>query len=266
MLASGTYTLSSSLTIAKGGTASAPVTIQGTGSATILDVNRHPLSMTASYMHLRKFRITNQTTVGFWINGATGDVLDSLEIDHSQQEALAFKLGSNHNIIENSNIHDTGISNGQYGEGIYVSSSGENGALDFTVTDNQILNNHFGPNVRAEAIDLKEGADRTIIRGNYIDGTGAFYYSGTGTLIAVKGSGVIIDSNYMQYGMHNAVEFEQTARSTMHGNIATNNKIDLKTSGYGFQFDAGTVNPMGAIIKCNNVMVSGALSNRPCTP
>ena len=44
---------------------------------------------------------------------------------------------------------------------------------DFRNTDNQILTNRFGPNVRSEGIDLKEGADRTIVRGNAFDGTGS---------------------------------------------------------------------------------------------
>ena len=266
LLAPGTYTLGASLSIARGGTATSPVIVQGAGSSTIIDVNRQTVTLDASYLHLRKLRLTNFPTVGFWLRGVTGDVLDSIEVDHSQQEAIAIKDGSNHNVIENSLIHDTGLSNGQYAEGIYIGNSGESAPLDFGVTDNQILNNHFGPYVRAEAIDAKEGSDRTIIRGNYIDGTGAFYYSGTGTLVAIKSSGVIIDSNYFQQGMNQAVAFEAPVASVMTGNFATNNKIDLRTTGYGFQFQAGTVSPMGAVISCNNVMLSGQLSNRPCTP
>jgi len=264
LLAPGTYTLAGSLTISKGGTATAPVVIRGAGTTSIINVNGHSVFLDASYTHLTNLRLTNFTTVGFWLRGVTGDVLDSLEIDHSQQELVAIKNGSNHNTISHSIFHDSGISNGQYGEGVYI---GNSGVLDFKVTDNQILTNHFGPNVRAEAIDLKEGADRTIIRGNYIDGTGAYYYSGTGTLVALKSSGVVIDSNYMQIGMYQAVAFEAPIASVMSGNVATNNRIDLRNSiGYGFQFQAGTVNPMGAVISCNNVMVSGLLSNRPCTP
>ena len=61
----------------------------------------------------------------------------------------------------------------------------------------------------------------------------------------------------------------------MSGNVATRNTIDLRdffqsqrgtALPYGFQFQGGTTNPMGAVISCNNVMVSGTLSNRPCTP
>ena len=266
LLAAGTYTLGAGLTIANSGTASSPIVVEGAGSNSVINVNQHSLFIDASYLHLRKVRLTNFSTVGLWLRGATGDVLDSIEVDHTQQEAIAVKNGSNHNVLKNSLIHDTGLSNGQYAEGIYIGNSGESAPLDFGVTDNQIVDNHFGPNVRAEAIDLKEGADRTVISGNYIDGTGAFYYSGTGTLVAVKSSGVLIDSNYMQVGMQQAVAFEAPVASVMSGNVASRNRIDLRTSGYGFQFQAGTVSPMGAIIKCDNVMISGQLSNRSCTP
>ena len=35
---------------------------------------------------------------------------------------------------------------------------------------------------------------------------------------------------------------------------------------YGFQFQLGTTTPVqGALIACNNVMITGLLSNVPCT-
>ena len=38
-------------------------------------------------MHLRKLRLTNFPGMGLWLRGVTGMVLDSVEIDHTDQEA-----------------------------------------------------------------------------------------------------------------------------------------------------------------------------------
>jgi hypothetical protein len=173
--------------------------------------------------------------------------------------------------VKNSIFHDTGILRPEYGEGIYIGGWTKDGlSRDFGVTDNQVLHNHFGPNVRAEGVDVKEGADRTLIRGNFFDGTGTAYINyQTTSLIAVIANSVTIDSNYMQNGDPHGVSFLKPA-GTMSGNNATANTIDLRdihnygVNAYGFQFQLGTAG--GATVRCDNVMRSGKLSNVACTP
>jgi hypothetical protein len=274
LLSPGTYSLTASITIARSGTPSLPIVVQGSGSNTIIDVTQRLMFVDASYFQLRRLRLTNFGRTGLWLRGVTGVVIDSVEVDHTLHEAVAIKNGSNHNVIQNSIFHDTGIEAPEYGEGVYIGGSGNPGyPLDFGVTDNQLLNNHFGPNVRAEGVDLKEGADRTLIRGNFFDGTGTVF--GSGALIGVIANGVIIDSNFMQYGSPQVVAFRMPVTRVMTGNLATRNTIDLEDQfraqrgtaiPYGFQFQVGTVDPIGAVIACNNVMLNGLLSNRPCTP
>ena len=286
LLAAGTYSITDGtagstvgLHITKSGTATAPIIVQGVGSGTIIDLNQRLMYLDASYFQLRRLRLTDFPGVGLWLRGVTGVVLDSVEVDHTEQEAVALKYGSNHNIIKNSLFHDTGIRNPQWGEGIYLGGYMQDGVtLDVGATDNQVLNNHFGPNVRADGVDVKEGADRTVIRGNFFDGTGSVYVPGvTEALISVVANHVTIDSNFMQYGKIHGVSFvAQGGGRVMSGNVATRNTIDLQdifqaargtTLPYGFQFQAGTVDPMGAVIKCDNVMLSGLLNNwSPCTP
>jgi hypothetical protein len=283
LLAAGTYPITDGspqnavgLSIARSGTAGAPIIVQGTGSSTIIDLNQRLMYVDASYIHLRRMRLTDFPGVGLWLRGATGVVIDSVEIDDTQQEAVALKYGSHHNIIKNSWFHDTGTRSPQYGEGIYIGGWDRDGvSLDTRATDNQVLNNHFGPNVRADAVDVKEGANRTVIRGNRFDGTGSVYIIGANeALISVVANGVMIDSNFMQHGKIHGVSFVRPS-GVMSGNSATNNTIDLRDDfqdqrgailPYGFQFQAGTTDPMGAVINCNNVMVTGTLSNRSCTP
>ena len=280
-LAPGTYTLAASLIMSKSGTATAPITIRGAGTTSIINVNQKYIYLDGSYVHLNNVRITNLNSIGFWLRGVTGVVIDSIELDHTLQEAFAFKNGSKRNTISHSLIHDTGINNGQYGEGVYV--GGKIGTAYDSATDNVIAYNHIGPNVRAEGVDIKEGADRTTVKGNYFDGTGEVFINyATTSVIAVVGSYALLDSNFIRPGDPHGVSFIQGA-GPMRGNVATRNTIDLlqnrtgmpwssvfttAASILGFQLQTYTY-ANGIVIKCNNVMLNGGrLTNSPngCTP
>ncbi len=174
----------------------------------MIDMNqRQPQMNGSNYLHLEKFRITNLPGIGFWWQAVTGVVLDSMEIDHSSQELMKIHDASHHNIIKNSWFHHSGQVNPQYGEAIYVGNSGATAPVQYTNTDNQILNNTFGPSIHAEGIDLKEGSHRTIIRGNHFDATGTSDQSqaGGGTHIAVNSNFNVIDNNTFLYGKPSAL-------------------------------------------------------------
>ncbi len=276
-LAAGTYSLTSPLRINRSGTASQPITIQGTGSNTVINLQQQEMTFeSASYVHLRNMRLTNFPLRGLWLNGASDyNVLDSLEIDHTQHEAVSPKGTSSHNIFQNNWIHDTGIAAPQWGEGFYVGGDDASGTPLYGVTDNQILNNRIGPNVRAQSVDISEGADRTVVRGNVINGMGTQWIpsEGSATLIGVTASGAIIDNNQLQYGSPNGIVFYAPRNYTMTGNVVTNNTIDLQNihnvtdrAFYGFNLTAGTIEPGRVTLKCNNTVTSGAFSNMACTP
>jgi hypothetical protein len=218
-------------------------------------------------------RFTNFGLSGFWAHGSTYNIIDNVEIDHTQQWGLALKDGSHHNIIKNSRIHDTGMgSHPEWGEGIYISNSGDPGyPLDYTCIHNQILNNHFGPNVRSMAIILSQGADHTTIQGNVIDGTGAAFVPGYRSLIASYGNYTLIDGNTMIWGKPDGVTWYSGSRAIV-GNVVSNNTVDLQNIHdvtmpyYGFQLTAGTTGAGQVAVKCNNTVTNGAFSNVPCSP
>jgi hypothetical protein len=275
LVAPGTYRLSSALTVSRSGTSTAPITIQGGGSNTIIDVAGTAIYFNASYIHLRKLRLTNFGLSGFWTHGATYNVIDSIELDHTQQVGIALKDASHHNVIKNSRIHDTGTLRPYWGEGVYIGNSGDaNYPLQFTNTDNQVLNNHFGPNVGAQSVEVKEGSDRTIIRGNFIDGTGTQYVpdQGSATLIAVIASNVVIDNNDIQYGSPDAITFYAPTTVSMVGNVVSNNSINLANIHnfstrpfYGFNLTVNTNSTSHVTLKCSNTVTNGAFSNMGCT-
>ena len=187
------------------------------------------MNIDASYIKLRKIRFTDFGLSGLWFHGSAYNVIDSVEIDHTVQWALALKMCSHHNIIQNSSFHDTGTGiHPEYGEGIYISNSGDPGyPLDYTCVYNQILNNHFGPNVRSMAIILSQGADHTTIQNNSIDGTGAAFVAGYRSLIASYGNYTLIDNNSMIWGKPDGITWYAGSR-TIVGNVISNNTIDLR--------------------------------------
>ena len=278
-LAAGTYSLSSNLTFSKSGTAALPIVIEGAGwGSTIIDGNGNQIYIQSSNTKIRKMRFTDLGVQGLWLQGVTYSTFDSLEIDNTKQIALAFKDASHHNTIKNSKFHDTGTLYSYYGEAIYVGNSGSDAAnpIQTTNTDNQILNNHFGPNVRANHIDIKPGSDRTLFKGNTLDGTGTVWDAahGMGSLVDVNASGTIIEDNVMQYGSPNAVKFFAPAGGlpAMTGSVAQSNSIDLQNihsatvAYYGFNLTTGTTSPSAAAIKCNNTVTNGPFSNVSCVP
>ena len=276
-LAPGTYTLTAHLTINRSGTASQPIVIQGTGSNTIISGNGpYNVFPQASYLKIRKIRFTNLGVQGLWLRGATYNVLDSLEIDHTQQVGMALKDASHHNVIKNSRFHDIGTVKPYYGEAVYIGNSGNTGSpLQFTNTDNQILDNHFGPNVGAQALDLKAGSDRTIFKGNYVDGTGTQWAPtyGSATLISVISSHNTIEDNTLRYGSPNGITFYAPTTVTMSGNVVSNNRIDLGNIHnvtdrlfYGINLTVNTNQAGRVAVKCNNTVTNGRFSNVTCTP
>ena len=116
--------------------------------------------------------------------------------------------------------------------------------------------------------------DRTIFKGNTVDGTGTVWDSahGSASLIDVNASGVLIDSNTIQFGSPNAVTFFEPFTYEMAGTIASNNHIDLQNitlatvSFYGFNFTGNTTQDGRVVIKCNNTVTNGAFSNVDCSP
>jgi hypothetical protein len=275
-VASGTYNMGGvNLNVNRNGQAAKPITIRGGGASnTVINMGAPAnIIFTADYVHVRKLRFTNIGNMGFWMAGAHHNVLDSLEIDHTQQQLIGLKEYSHNNVIKNSRFHDSGLKWPQYGEGVYVGGRRSDGSPMRGVFRNQILNNRFGPNVRAEAVDIKGLADSTIVRDNFIDGTGTRWMpdNGLATLIAVTSNRNTIDGNSIRYGNPRAITFYAWSGQTMAGNLVANNTIDLRNihnvpfTVYAIDLTRNTFPPR-TIVKCSNVVTNGVFSNVSCTP
>src|SRR6185369_3713573 len=145
----------------------------------------------ASYWTLQGFTVTNGQK-GIMLDGANANLLDSLYVHSTDDEGVHFRAFSSNNTIQNSTVADTGASSPGFGEGIYLGTANSNwssvtGGQPDTSDHNHVLNNHLGPNIRAEAIDIKEGTTGGEIRGNTFDGIGMSGQNFADSWMDVKG-------------------------------------------------------------------------------
>ena len=264
--AAGTYAPGSPM-LTRSGTASQPITLEGTGSNTVLTLGGNGgIYLRGSHWRIRKLRITDGF-FGIQAEGSGYSELDSLEIDHTKQSAINLRYGTHHTVVRNSWIHDTGEGTARYGEAIYIGGYAAAGsaAIDEAADDNQVLDNRFGPNVRAEAIDIKRGSDRVIARGNTMDGTGTVYeYGHVLGLVAGAGQDLQFTDNVLVKGMPHGITIWQGSAVFRRNRISLQNVLNYPTS-VGIYRSGGTVT-----VACDNVVTDipagGSAYNVPCTP
>ncbi|CAG2103212.1 unnamed protein product [Medioppia subpectinata] len=106
---------------------------------------------------------------------------------------------------------------------------------------NQVLNNHIGPDVAAECIDVKEGSCCGVIKGNYLDGHGETGENYSESWINVKGDYYDIQNNTGTSPKLNKYEIHRIAKAGIGGchNTIMNNKCNGAPAGGHF-----TVNTM----------------------
>ncbi|TVY00357.1 sheath polysaccharide-degrading enzyme [Paenibacillus cremeus] len=242
MLAAG-VTFTGKFTGAIDGTSAAPITIEsasatnkailsgssGTGSGTTLTI-------TGDYWIVKNVKVTNSQK-GILFDNTNHSLIDGAEVYNTGQEAVHFRDGSSYCTIQNSYIHDAGVVTADYGEGVYVGSD-SSASYNHTVIGNSILNNTIGPNVAAEHIDIKEGADGTLVQGNTFNGTGISGANSADSFVDVKGvNSQIYNNTGSRNGNANVVDAFQvhthgTAYPTGTNNDFSGNSVNMDGVGY----------------------------------
>ncbi|CAG2113489.1 unnamed protein product, partial [Medioppia subpectinata] len=207
-MAAGDYT--GTFTATRSGTASAPITLKGPKKA-VLSGPKYAFWLRADHWVLRGFSMAN-SIMGLVLEGASHNLLDDIECYNSRQEGVHFRMNSTDNILQNSYIHDTGKGEGDYykgrGEGVYIGLS-HNNWVDNKVDmsdRNQILNNRIGPGVTAECIDVKEGTNNGVIRGNHFDGTDIKGIHSADSWVDVKGESYTIEDNTGEHSIYDGFQ------------------------------------------------------------
>lgn len=111
-------------------------------------------------------------------------------------EAIHIRDGSDHCVVEGCNVHDTGIRNKGFGEAIYIGTDrGSWGRYDPYVWNTTVRNCTLGPRVSAEAFDIKEGTQETLIEFNTVDATGISDANYADSFIDLKAARAIVRYN-----------------------------------------------------------------------
>jgi len=188
------------------GTAAAPITLRG-ASSTAKPVLHGGSNSDAYILHMigaNYWKIENiiwsTGAKGLIFDGCNNMILDGLEVFNVGDEGVHFRDGSSNNLIQNSWIHDTGRGSPGFGEGVYIGSADGTNQADGSpynqlCHDNRVSNCRFGPNIAAEAVDIKERTKRAIVEHCTFDATGTDNKNSVDSVINVKGNDAIVRYN-----------------------------------------------------------------------
>ncbi|ONI86432.1 hypothetical protein ALI144C_10950 [Actinosynnema sp. ALI-1.44] len=215
-MAPGTYR--GSFVSQKVGTSSQPITLTGPANAVL--INDGPSGQAPScpvptagwdsgyglwlygapYWKLTGFTVA-ESKKGIVLDNSHHTTVDGVTVHHVDEEAVHFRRSSADSVIRDSKITDTGLVQKGYGEGVYIGSAnsnwgchGNSGGVDRSDRV-QVLDNTIGPNIAAEPIDVKEGTQSGVIRGNTFNGQGITGQNSADSWIDVKGVGYLIENN-----------------------------------------------------------------------
>ncbi|HEU5108512.1 MAG TPA: hemagglutinin protein, partial [Micromonosporaceae bacterium] len=235
-LADGTYAGRFRL-VGKRGTAQAPITVRGSRRA-VLDGGEVSTGYgfelrDVAYVRLVGFAVT-RSQKAVVTERATFSELDGLHLHHIGDEAVALRRDSTDNVVRNSLIEETGLFEPQYGEGVYIGTwngSWQGGQPDAS-DRNQVLDNTFGPNVRAEHVDIKEGTSGGVVRGNRFEGRGLSGQNFADSFIDAQGNDYVISDNVGSFTagsgtFANAFETHIQLDGWGCGNVFRGNSADL---------------------------------------
>jgi hypothetical protein len=292
-LAAGSYDGAFYATVS--GTPSAPITLTGPGTATLSNTHggcdpNTPRRITycgyglhlnrVSYWRLVGFTVT-RASKGIVLDGAAHNVIHAVHVFNTDTEGIRFRTSSSDNVLEDSAVRDTGRGSAAFGEGLYVGSAtsdwpqyGENGGTGPDRSDrNRILNNHFGPNLTAEHIDIKEGTVGGAVSGNTFDGRGISGEHFADSWIDVKGNGYTLVGNHGSYSggtkLVDGYQVHQRLPGAGCGNVFRGNNSDLGgATGYAIDVtdQSGCSARPNVVDSSNTVRNAGkGLTNIPVT-
>lgn len=178
------------------GSSGQPIVLTGSRKALISSTNYGLHLDGVQYWTLKGFTIQNSKK-GLVLDNSSHNTIDDVEVHHIEDEGIHFRKGSSDNVLQNSYVHNTGLKQPGFGEGVYIGSAVSNweDQKPDHADRNKILNNKIGPNVAAESIDIKEGTCCGIITGNHFDGTGMTGENSGDSWIDLKGDKYTIENN-----------------------------------------------------------------------
>lgn len=271
-LADGIYTARQQFTATTACTVAAPCRLQG-GRGAVIDgtgVGGHyGLHLShASNWTLLGFTVTNATK-GIVLDRSTHNVIDGVDVHKIGAEGIHLRAMSSDNLIKASNVHDTGKTTPQYGEGIYIGSAVSNwvsysGGKPDTSNRNGVTGNRVWA-TGAESVDIKEGTTGGTLSNNTFDGAGMAGKNSADSWVDVKGNSWVISGNTGTNALLDGFQTHVPAPGWGQHNQFFANTAHVNSTGYGFRFEKATTT--GNVLGCDNAVTAAALgmANQRCT-
>jgi len=267
-LAPGTY--ADTFDAETDGTADKPIVLCGPREA-ILDTSATP-SNTGLRLNGVEFWIVSGFTItggrkGIYLDGSSDNVLSSLFVHDVGEIAIQLRNGASRNTIQYCEITNTGLTTADSAEGVYVGSDDSawpSPDMPDACDGTKVLWNKFGPGIKTEHIDLKEGTQGGEIRGNTFNGEGITADGSEDSWVAVTGSKYLFAENVGEKTPKDGFVVRQATMGWGNDNVFEKNTANgVTTPNLGINVGPGTT---GTVVKCDNMITgTGMLSNVDCT-
>lgn len=179
------------------GTANAPITIKSADRANPAVIKGKDFSdgialyITGDYWNIEDI-VFCDARKGIILDNSNHSTIKSVSVYNIGEEGIHIRDGSSECQIIEANVHDCGLLNQKYGEGIYIGSAKSTSGYSHDCNDNIVQNCIIGPNVAAESIDIKEYTTGNIIENCTMYGGGM---TATDSFIDIKGNETIVRNN-----------------------------------------------------------------------
>jgi len=104
------------------GTSGQPIVLTGSRKATISSTNYGVHLNGVQHWTVKGFTIHNSKK-GLVLDGSNHNTIDDIEVHHIEDEGIHFRKGSSDNVLQNSFVHNTGLKQPGFGEGVYIGSA-----------------------------------------------------------------------------------------------------------------------------------------------
>ncbi len=231
------------------GTASNPIIIRSQSAANPAmlsgsnTANLTVLRIKGNYWIIRDLRVSTAQK-GIVLDASNHCQIINCEVFQTGSEAIHVRDGSDYTLIENCWVHDTGLNSPGFGEGIYIGSDRSVWTTyDPYVSHTTVRHCKIGPNVAAEAFDIKEGTSETIVEHCEIDATGISGENFADSFIDLKGI-----RTYVRYNTFN----RNNATNLTHGIAAIFRDVALSCYEHAIHNNVFNMNiSSGNIVQAN---------------
>ena len=252
------------------GTQAAPITLTGSRAAVLSSgavSSGYGLHITGSNWRVTGISVTNSSK-GIVLDGSKHTIISSIDVGNVGAEAVHFRSNSSDGVIENSVIHDTGLRQPGYGEGIYIGSANSNwgsvmgSQLIADRSDRVVVRNNRISNTAAEGIDVKEGTTGGSITGNVFSNAGYSGQNFADSWVDIKGNGYTVAANSGAGTVLDAFQVRSVLSGWGRGNTFTGNSVLGGVPGYEVWVQSVS---LGNVVGCKASGATKGLSNIPCS-